>query len=398
MTGSLYLPLIFAWALLAPLLATAKGVAEHVVIVVWDGMRPDFITPQHTPVLYGLAQDGVFFRNHHPAYVSSTEVNGTAIATGMHPDHSGIMANSDYRPEIGWLSPGGTESVDVIRRVDLLTGGKFITVPTVAEILHENGIPTIIAGTKPIALLHDRANRRTTAAETNSVVLYKGQTIPRSVLAGLVKLNEDKQFPTNTTHPNTAPDAWTTKSLVHGLWKKGVPKYTLLWLSDPDASQHEFSPGSEAAISALANCDRNLYEVMKGLDDKKLFEKTDIMVVSDHGFSTIKRNLDLSELLKKHRFKAGRKLEDTEAGDVMVVGLGGHFGKDVVVDKDRFLRAAFDVDQLMTLVDRELMGGGMPISLYDYVRRGVSAQTAPADRVIAALYLTAISPQFQVIE
>ena len=37
-------------------------------------------------------------------------------------------------------------------------------------------------------------------------------------------------------------------------------------------------------------------------------------------------------------------------------------------------------------------------SIYDYVRRGVSAQTAPADRVIAALYLTAISPQFQVIE
>ena len=78
--------------------------------------------------------------------------------------------------------------------------------------------------------------------------------------------------------------------------------------------------------------------------------------------------------------------------------LGGHFGKDVAVDKDRFLRVAFDVDQLMNLVDRELMGGGMPISLYDYVRRGVSAQTTPADRVAAALYLTAISPQFQVIE
>src|SRR5437867_10609580 len=78
---------------------SAKGLAEHVVVIVWDGMRPDFITPQYTPVLYSLAQDGVFFRNHHPAYISSTEVNGTAIATGMHPDRSGIMANSDYRPE-----------------------------------------------------------------------------------------------------------------------------------------------------------------------------------------------------------------------------------------------------------------------------------------------------------
>src|SRR6266513_789947 len=82
----------------APAGAPLKGRAEHVVLVVWDGMRPDFITPQYCPTLYSLAQDGVFFRNHHPACVSSTEVNGTAIATGMHPEHSGVMANSDYRP------------------------------------------------------------------------------------------------------------------------------------------------------------------------------------------------------------------------------------------------------------------------------------------------------------
>src|SRR5882672_3384890 len=290
----------------------AKGVAEHVVVIVWDGMRPDFTTPQFTPVLYEMAQDGVFFRNHHPAYVSSTEVNGTAIATGMHPDHSGIMANSDYRPEIGWLSPGGTESVDVIRRVDLLTGGKFITVPTVAEILHSHGFPTVIAGTKPIALLHDRSSKRTTAAETNSVMLYKGQTIPRSIQAGLIKLNEDKHFPTNTTHPNTAADAWTTKSLTQGLWRKGVPKYTLLWLSEPDASQHESGPGSETSLAALESSDKNLDRVLKALDERKLRDKTDVFVVSDHGFSTIQRGPDVTDILKKAKFKAFKKFEDPE--------------------------------------------------------------------------------------
>src|ERR1051326_8717633 len=73
-----------------------KGKAEHVVVVVWDGMRRDFITPQYTPTLYGLTQKGVFFKHHHPVYISSTEVNGTAIATGSYPIRSGIMANSDY--------------------------------------------------------------------------------------------------------------------------------------------------------------------------------------------------------------------------------------------------------------------------------------------------------------
>jgi predicted AlkP superfamily pyrophosphatase or phosphodiesterase len=32
--------------------------AEHIVVVVWDGMRPDFISQEHTPALYQLARDG----------------------------------------------------------------------------------------------------------------------------------------------------------------------------------------------------------------------------------------------------------------------------------------------------------------------------------------------------
>src|SRR5579885_3600419 len=60
---------------------TRPARAEHIVVVVWDGMRPDFVSPQFTPHLHQLASEGVFFRNHHPVYVSSTEVNGTALAT-----------------------------------------------------------------------------------------------------------------------------------------------------------------------------------------------------------------------------------------------------------------------------------------------------------------------------
>ena len=84
-----------------PAVSFAAATAEHVVRIVWDGMRPDFVSAQYTPQLYDLAQHGTFFKNHHPVYISSTEVNGTALATGMYPNKSGIMANSEYRPEIG---------------------------------------------------------------------------------------------------------------------------------------------------------------------------------------------------------------------------------------------------------------------------------------------------------
>ncbi len=300
----------------------AAGQAEHVVVVVWDGMRPDFVSAQYTPQLYDLAQRGTFFKNHHSIYITSTEVNGTALATGVFPNRSGIIANSEYRPDIGWLGPNATEGVEMIRRGDLATGGNYIAVPTVAEIIQAAGHPTAIAGTKPVALLHDRAQRKTTGAAKDSIVLYNGRIMPSSLEDATAAVNDKKKFPTNTI-PNTGRDEWTVKALREVVWKKGVPKFSLVWLSEPDASQHNASPGSDNAIAALESSDKRLTSIVKFLEEKKIRDKTDIIVVSDHGFSTIARGMDLADILKKQGFSAAKKFDDAEPGDVMVVGLGG---------------------------------------------------------------------------
>ena len=88
-----------------PPIIFAAGKAEHVVLIVWDGLRPDFVTEQFTPTLYKLGREGVVFQNHHAVYLSATEVNGTALATGAYPAHSGIVANREYRPRINPLKP-----------------------------------------------------------------------------------------------------------------------------------------------------------------------------------------------------------------------------------------------------------------------------------------------------
>ena len=318
--------LALAAALLAVVLVPsvlANGKAQHVVLVVWDGMRPDFIKPQYCPTLYALATNGTFFRRHHPAYVSSTEVNGTALATGSHPGRSGIIANTEYRPELSVLSTFATEGMDAVRRGDLLTDGNYIQTPTIAEILQEAGIATITAGSKPVVLLHDRSWRKSSLAEKDSVTLFEGKTLPRSAVDALIKVNDDKAFPTNVVHPNTGQDNWTTRALVRGLWRKGVPKYTALWLSEPDKSQHDSGVGSSTSLTAIETSDKNLAEVIKVLNEKGLMDKTDIIVVSDHGFSTIQRGPDVVDILKKQKFSAAKKFDNPEAGDVMVVGLGG---------------------------------------------------------------------------
>ena len=68
----------------------------------------------------------------------------------------------------------------------------------------------------------------------------------------------DKVLPHLGGNPVVSPDSrrwddWTTRSLVHGLWKDPLPACSVLWLSEPDASQHEASPGSPNALAARPN-------------------------------------------------------------------------------------------------------------------------------------------------
>src|SRR5260370_18348110 len=108
---------------------------EHVVVVVWDGMRPDFVTEQTTPALWKLAHRGVTFRNHHSVFPSATIVNGTAINTGVYPDRSGVLANHDYRPEIDAKRSIDVENARVVRKGDELSCGKSIPLPTISQLI-----------------------------------------------------------------------------------------------------------------------------------------------------------------------------------------------------------------------------------------------------------------------
>src|SRR5262245_58791186 len=109
--------------------APASGAQEanesrHVVIVVWDGMRPDLVNEQNTPALRKLAREGVTFRNHHAVYPSATMVNGTAMVTGVYPGNSGIIANHVYRSDIDPHHAVDVELSPVVQKGDELSGGK----------------------------------------------------------------------------------------------------------------------------------------------------------------------------------------------------------------------------------------------------------------------------------
>jgi arylsulfatase A-like enzyme len=310
--------------LFCPCLLLAAGKAEHVVVVVWDGMRPDFISQEHTPTLFQLAREGVVFADHHSVYCTATGINGTAMATGAQPGRSGIIANRDYRPEISPLRPVDVQATDVVRKGDQLSHGHYVMTPTLVEMLHDTGKTTAIAGSKQVAFLHDR--REHPDGFTKGVNVFYGNAIPKSVHTAITNLLGP--FPPASSGrpagPNSARDEWTTSALLGPLWSNGVPHFSLLWLSEPDVSLHAAGPGSARALAALESSDRQLARVLNALEKRGVRGKTDVLVVSDHGFSTIHKPVDVVKTLRDAGFSAHREFtSEPRDGDILCIGQGG---------------------------------------------------------------------------
>lgn len=294
---------------------------RHVVVIVWDGMRPDFVSEKNTPALWNLAQEGVTFQRHHSVYLTATDVNGAAIATGVYPNRSSLLANREFRSSVDPLRPFENAVSSVIEKADKVTNGKYIAAPTVAEIVRAAGRRTAVVGTKSVAFLHDRHAEWTSAA-LKDFVKFAAAPMPAPLREETLRLLGP--FAIESSKTDERRNTYATRALTEIMWRDGVPAFSLLWLSEPDLIQHETSPGSEPSLAAIRSSDRNLTLVLDALAKKDARKNTDVFVVSDHGFSTIERAVDFPAELLKAGFDATAAFKETpKRGQIMVVGNGG---------------------------------------------------------------------------
>jgi len=309
---------VLAICSLAPGRSFAARPQHHVVLIIWDGMRPDFVTEAATPTLASLAASGVTFENHHPVYPSSTEVNGTALFTGLYPGHSGIIGNAEYRPAINQTRAVNTENPATMAAGDAQTHGHYLAGPTVPEWLRRSGKTTAVAGAKGVALLADRSPR---SKLDSPPVFFGGATLPSQLAAFLT--GQIGEFPEAVAEKPTRND-WTTSALLTNFWERGVPDFSVLWMNQPDLAQHRTGVGSEHSLAALRNNDENLGRVLAELDRRGVRADTDVLIVSDHGFSTISAVVDVADSLQTAGLDVRRLSGGTQTpGEVVVVGNGG---------------------------------------------------------------------------
>ncbi len=313
---------------------------HRIILFVWDGMRPDAISAEDTPNLLALAQRGSRFEDNHSTYPTFTMANASSFATGAFPGPLGFYGNRFWAPGASGLNAKGvaadfhdpiyTEDYAVLRDLDAHFNHELLELPTLFAAAQKAGLATAAVGKSGPAFLqdHGRANDGSGGVildENTALPLafarelqHAGYTLPANTSntypSGQLDLREDHDSPTEqgkmvalkdgvtadataaaTTTPAPA-NAWMMKVYLDIILPKHRPDLSVVWLRNPDTTQHLYGVGSPEFHLALKAQDELLGQLEARLQQLGMAQDTDIIVVSDHGHSNIAGPRDLFPL------------------------------------------------------------------------------------------------------
>ena len=114
--------------------------------MVWDGLRPDFVSAERTPNLWRLAQHGVWFERSHAVYPTLTRANSPAISTGCRPGRAGVPGNSFCLPSGDAFVEYTSGDAANLQRLADADGRPILLVDTLADRVHRADGRTVVVG------------------------------------------------------------------------------------------------------------------------------------------------------------------------------------------------------------------------------------------------------------
>ena len=87
------------------------------LIVFFDGLRPDYITPELMPNVYLFSKKGIYGKQHHSIFPTVTRVNASSLSTGCYPGSHGLMGNTVYFPKIKETAGLNTGDADELNKI-----------------------------------------------------------------------------------------------------------------------------------------------------------------------------------------------------------------------------------------------------------------------------------------
>jgi predicted AlkP superfamily pyrophosphatase or phosphodiesterase len=223
---------------------SVKDLKPTVILISLDGFRYDYLDKFQPKMLNKLAKEGVRAKWMTPSFPSKTFPNHYTIATGLYPEHHGIIENNIF--DFG--------KIFAINKHEEVTNSRWwfgepiwVTAEKQGQISASYFFPgteTVIQGEKP-DYFRDYNGKVPNDLRVDKVLSY-------------MDLPAEKR-----------------------------PTMLTLYFSDTDDAGHEFSPDSEETKYAAWNVDRNIERLYNGLKERKIADKVNIIIVSDHGMATV---------------------------------------------------------------------------------------------------------------
>ncbi len=249
--------------------------AQRVIVLVWDGMRPDLVSAELTPKLHAFAARSAVYRRATGVFPSVTRPTTSSVSTGAYPAGHGVLSNLFVGP------PGNRAPIDTGARVDLerlraVNDGRILLLPTLAEALADAGKRLVVmgSGTTGQATLLD--------PERTATTIHTEFTWPTQLMT---TLSERFGTPPIKTIPVQAAHEWLADVLLEYVLPDLEPDVVLMWLCEPDASQHARGLGSPEARAATRGNDTRLGRILAAIAAGDV--PTTVIVASDHGHSTV---------------------------------------------------------------------------------------------------------------
>ncbi len=221
-----------------------KDLKPTVILISLDGFHPDYLDKYPAPTLNMLAKQGVRAKWMTPSYPSLTFPNHYTIATGLYPNHNGIVANTIYAPEFN-------ETFSMSKREEVGNGRWWLG--------------------EPIWVTAEKQGQR------SAPLFFPGS---EAEIAGK-RPSYWKAFDDNF------PNLERIDMVLNWLDKPRAERPTMitLYYSDVDHGGHDAGPDSEDVKQAIERVDQAMNRLVEGLKARGIFDRVNLVIVSDHGMA-----------------------------------------------------------------------------------------------------------------
>jgi len=258
---------------------------QHVILVTLDGFPARFWRDESLPLpnLRRLASQGAAADAMTVSNPSITWINHTTLVTGVTPRRHGVLFN-------GLLVRHGPDQPPKIE--PWVDKSRLVFAPTLYDLAYRAGLTTAevnwVAVTRP-GTIHWSFPEIPTA---------DGKVEQEMLTAGLLRPEQLGWF----HGPNRKGMIWEDAGWGQAaafIFAKHRPNLLLFHLLNPDTIQHQYGPGSPAALTALALADRQVGDLLRVVRRSGIGSRTTIFVSSDHGFKKVVKVIYPNVLLKQ---------------------------------------------------------------------------------------------------